>query len=222
MARPCAQPHPEQTFFLLRHGRDPHHRCRCRRSRSIATRAADQGRTPLREEILARAEKARRSPRIPNRRPGPNRFQPGTASALDQKEGRSTPDGNPCRLLAHTGRRSPTWWTTWKATGQFGNTLFFYVVGDNGSAEGWPSGQYQYMGPSRACRNPRRSWQARYHRQRRVPTPAHLAGWAWAMTTTQWVKQVASHLGGTRNPLVVTWPRGSRTGGLREQFSPRQ
>ena len=32
-------------------------------------------------------------------------------------------------------------------------------------------------------------------------------GWAWAMNTPfQWGKQVASHFGGTRNPMVVSWP----------------
>jgi hypothetical protein len=46
-------------------------------------------------------------------------------------------------------------------------------------------------------------------------------GWAWAMNTPfQWTKQVASHFGGTRNPMVVTWPRRIKDkGGLRSQFS---
>jgi arylsulfatase len=45
-------------------------------------------------------------------------------------------------------------------------------------------------------------------------------GWAWAMNTPfQWGKQVASHFGGTRNPLVVSWPaRIKGAGGLRTQF----
>ncbi|MCP4039932.1 MAG: sulfatase-like hydrolase/transferase, partial [bacterium] len=51
--------------------------------------------------------------------------------------------------------------------------------------------------------------------------PHYSAGWAWATNTPfQWVKQVASHLGGTRNPLVVSWPKKIREGGsLRTQFS---
>jgi arylsulfatase A-like enzyme len=33
------------------------------------------------------------------------------------------------------------------------------------------------------------------------------AGWAWAGNTPfQYMKQVASHLGGTRNPMAVSWP----------------
>ena len=44
--------------------------------------------------------------------------------------------------------------------------------------------------------------------------------WAWALDTPfQWTKQVASHFGGTRNALAVSWPRGiERGGGLRTQF----
>ena len=35
----------------------------------------------------------------------------------------------------------------------------------------------------------------------------------------QWNKQVASHFGGTRNPMVVSWPAKIKDkGGLRSQF----
>ena len=45
-------------------------------------------------------------------------------------------------------------------------------------------------------------------------------GWAWALDAPfQWMKQVASHFGGTRNALAVSWPRGMEArGGLRSQF----
>ena len=51
--------------------------------------------------------------------------------------------------------------------------------------------------------------------------PHYGAAWAWAGNTPfQWGKQVGSHLGGTRNPLVVHWPeRIHDTGGLRSQFT---
>ncbi len=45
--------------------------------------------------------------------------------------------------------------------------------------------------------------------------PHYSAAWAWAGNTPfQWGKQVGSHLGGTRNPLVVHWPErvAARTG----------
>ncbi len=45
-------------------------------------------------------------------------------------------------------------------------------------------------------------------------------GWAWAMNAPfQWTKQVASHFGGTRNPMVVHWPKGIKAKGeTRNQF----
>ena len=46
------------------------------------------------------------------------------------------------------------------------------------------------------------------------------AAWAHAMDTPfQWTKQVASHFGGTRNPMIVSWPARIRDkGGVRGQF----
>ncbi len=46
------------------------------------------------------------------------------------------------------------------------------------------------------------------------------AGWAWAMNTPfQWTKQIASHLGGVRNPLAISWPaRIKDKGAVRAQF----
>ena len=46
------------------------------------------------------------------------------------------------------------------------------------------------------------------------------AQWAWAMNTPfQYAKAVASHFGGTRNPLIISWPaRIKDKGGLRTQF----
>ena len=54
------------------------------------------------------------------------------------------------------------------------------------------------------------------------PTYNHYpVGWAHAMDTPfQWTKQVASHFGGTRNGLVISWPkRIKQTGEVRSQFS---
>jgi arylsulfatase len=52
-------------------------------------------------------------------------------------------------------------------------------------------------------------------------TNPHMAvGWAWAFDTPfKWTKQVASHFGGTRQGLVISWPaRIKDAGGLRSQF----
>ena len=48
-------------------------------------------------------------------------------------------------------------------------------------------------------------------------------GWAHAMDTPfQWTKQIASHFGGTRNGLVISWPKRIKArASMRPQFSPR-
>lgn len=51
--------------------------------------------------------------------------------------------------------------------------------------------------------------------------PHYSCAWAWAGNTPfQWGKQVASHLGGTRNPMVISWPKGIQDkGSVRSQFT---
>ena len=97
------------------------------------------------------------------------------------------------------------------------------MVGDNGSsAEGGLHGSINYMGALQGLREPLEARLAKLDAIGGEETyPQYPAGWAWALTAPfQWVKQVASHLGGTRNPLVVSWPLGiPEKGGLRSQFS---
>jgi arylsulfatase len=54
-----------------------------------------------------------------------------------------------------------------------------------------------------------------------VMEPHFACAWAWAGNTPfQWGKQVASHFGGTRNPMVIAWPNHIKDkGGLRSQFA---
>lgn len=104
------------------------------------------------------------------------------------------------------------------------NTLVIYIVGDNGSsAEGGFDGTLNEMAFFNA-------YQFKYEEMLphidELGTEKHFnhfpAGWAWAMDTPfQWTKQVASHLGGTRNPMIVKWPaRVKRGKAVRSQFTP--
>ena len=54
----------------------------------------------------------------------------------------------------------------------------------------------------------------------RTTEPHYPVGWAWAGNAPfQWGKRIASHLGGTRDPMVVSWPRRIKdAGGVRYQF----
>jgi arylsulfatase len=51
--------------------------------------------------------------------------------------------------------------------------------------------------------------------------PAHGGGWAWAFDTPfKWTKQVASHFGGTRQGMAISWPGTSRTSAAFATSSP--
>jgi len=102
------------------------------------------------------------------------------------------------------------------------NTIFIYIAGDNGSsAEGGIEGSINenlfFNGFSE-------KWQDNLKYIDELGGPKHFnhfpAAWAHAMDTPfQWTKQVASHFGGTRNPMIVSWPtRIKDRGGLRQQF----
>jgi arylsulfatase len=104
------------------------------------------------------------------------------------------------------------------------DTLVFFIVGDNGaSAEGTVNGCFNEM--------------ATLNGMGSIETPEFLmskmdefggpraynhyaVGWAHAMDTPyQWTKQVASHWGGTRNGMIVHWPKGiTAKGEIRSQF----
>jgi arylsulfatase len=96
------------------------------------------------------------------------------------------------------------------ATGQLDNTLIFYIVGDNGtSAEGGMSGLYNEMTYFNSQRETVEDIMKHYDELGGPSTYPHFAaGWAIAGDTPfAWTKQVPSDYGGTRNGMVVHWPK---------------
>jgi arylsulfatase len=126
-------------------------------------------------------------------------------------------------FLAHTDAQVGKLIDTLKANGEFDNTLFFYIVGDNGgSGEGGLSGSGSYMGAIQGMPETDAIRLAGIDAMGGPGTyPHYAAGWAWALNAPmQWMKTVASHLGATRNGMVVSWPKGiSAPAGIRSQFS---
>jgi len=108
-------------------------------------------------------------------------------------------------------------------TGQLDNTMIIFIEGDNGaSAEGGLQGNTnETVALSGQIDEPISELVGRLDELGGPMTYGHYpVGWAWAMDTPfQWTKQIASHFGGTRNGMVVSWPRGvADEGGLRSQF----
>jgi arylsulfatase A-like enzyme len=110
-----------------------------------------------------------------------------------------------------------------RAIGELDNTIFFYIVGDNGSsAEGGPEGTYNEMMALNGIIGKADQMMEHIDDWGGPTTYPHFAiGWAWAGDTPfQWTKQVASHFGGTRNGMVLHWPKGIKAKGeIRSQFS---
>jgi arylsulfatase len=107
-----------------------------------------------------------------------------------------------------------------KATGQYENTLIIYLQGDNGASMDSRRGAVQELQsligvePTEAEliasseQNGTRSSYSNYN-----------SAWAWAQNAPfPWGKQIASHLGGLRDGLVISWPSRIKASGLRSQF----
>ena len=102
------------------------------------------------------------------------------------------------------------------------NTLIIYIAGDNGSsAEGGLEGS---LNENLFFNGITEKWQDNLKVIDELGGPRHFnhfpSAWAHAMNTPfQWTKQVASHFGGTRNPMILSWPaRIKDHGELRDQF----
>ena len=107
--------------------------------------------------------------------------------------------------------------------GKLDNTLIIYISGDNGTSaegtlEGTPNQMTAYNGildlPEVELMRYYESWGS-------DATYPHMSvAWSWAFDTPfKWTKQVASHFGGTRQGMVVSWPGHIKdAGGIRTQF----
>ena len=113
--------------------------------------------------------------------------------------------------------------------GELDNTLVIYIFGDNGaSLEGTLTGSFNELTMQNGIAltaGQQLSLIEQYGGLDAWGTdafaPHYATAWAWAGNTPfQWGKQCASHLGGTRNPMAVSWPaRIKDAGGLRTQFT---
>jgi arylsulfatase A-like enzyme/uncharacterized membrane protein len=113
--------------------------------------------------------------------------------------------------------------------GDLDDTLILYIWGDNGaSLEGTTTGSFNEMTFLNGVDIPPDRQLELIDKYGGIEawgndhTAPHIAAaWAWAGNTPfQWGKQMASHLGGTRNPMVVAWPeRIKASGDMRSQFT---
>ncbi len=112
--------------------------------------------------------------------------------------------------------------------GELDNTLIIYIWGDNGaSMEGTTTGSFNETTFFNGLVLNAEEQLALIEKfggleglggERSAPHFA--AAWAHAQNTPfQWGKQMASHLGGDRDPMVMAWPNRIKSGGVRSQFT---
>ena len=107
--------------------------------------------------------------------------------------------------------------------GKLDNTLVIYISGDNGSSaegqmNGTPNEVAMFNGVDVPVEDQLKYFYDAWGTDR---TYNHMAiGWTWAFDTPfTWTKQIASHLGGVRQGMCVSWPgHVTDAGGIRNQF----
>ncbi len=110
-----------------------------------------------------------------------------------------------------------------RQAGQLDNTMVILIAGDNGaSLEGGLKGTDNLPAAINGMDVPA-SEIAKHLDDLGGPStePHYPVGWAWAGNTPfQWGKRIGSHLGGTRDPMVISWPGHiEHPGGTRAQFT---
>jgi arylsulfatase len=108
--------------------------------------------------------------------------------------------------------------------GKLDNTLIIYIAGDNGnSAEGTMNGTPNEVATFNGVDVPVEA-QLKYFYDvwGSDKTYNHMAvPWTWAFDTPfSWTKQIASHWGGVRQGMAISWPKVIKDkGGIRNQFT---
>jgi arylsulfatase A-like enzyme len=107
--------------------------------------------------------------------------------------------------------------------GKLDNTLIIYIEGDNGTSSegtlvGTPNEVAMFNGAVVPVEDQLKSFYDVWGTDR---TYNHMAvPWAWAFDTPfSWTKQIASHFGGVRQGMAISWPKViTDKGGIRHQF----
>ncbi len=176
----------------------------------------------LREETFARQKKMGIIPADAKLTPRPKEIPAWDDMTADQKRLFERQMETFAGFAAHTDHEVGRLVAQLENIGAMENTLFFYIVGDNGSsAEGGPEGTYNEMMALNGIVGKAEQMMDHIDNWGDPTTFPHFAiGWAWAGNTPfQWTKQVASHFGGTRNGMVIHWPKNIKAKGeIRSQL----
>jgi arylsulfatase len=183
----------------------------------------DQGWDKVREETLARQKKLGVVPQNAQLTKRPEQIPAWDSLSADQRRLYARMMEVYAGALSHADYNIGRLLDAVEQSGQLDNTLIIFMMGDNGaSAEGSLQGTTNEVAINANSVQEDLPFLLSMIDELGGPhTYNHYpVGWAHAMDTPmQWTKQVASHFGGTRNGMVISWlARIKDKGGLRSQF----
>jgi arylsulfatase len=198
----------------------PHHAPRAYRDKYRGR--FDAGWDAYREETFARQKKLGVIPANAKLTPRPKEIPAWADQSAEAKKVYGRLMENYSGYLEHTDAQIGRVVDAVAAGGEMDNTLIIYIVGDNGaSAEGGLEGTVNEVASLNGLQLGLPGLLAKFDQIGGPETEPHVpVAWAWAADAPfQWTKQIASHFGGTCNPVVMQWPkRITDKGGLRSQF----
>ena len=182
----------------------------------------DDGWDVYREETFERQKKMGIIPTDTKLTPRPESLQAWDSLPDDEKKVYARMMEVFAAFTAHTDNEVGRLLDTIEDMGQADNTIVIYMAGDNGSsAEGGLNGLLNEMTFFNGIPEP---LDMKLQAVNTLGSAKHYnhfpAAWAHAMDTPfQWTKQIASHFGGTRNGVAISWPsRIKANGEIRDQF----
>src|SRR5688572_30749870 len=182
----------------------------------------DQGWDKVREETLERQKRLGVVPANTKLGPKPKDIKDWDTLSADEKKLFTRQMETYAGFSEHTDNEIGRLYSAVEEVGQADNTLFIYIVGDNGaSAEGQMNGAYNEMSFFNGAPESTADMLKHYDEWGSESTYPHFpAGWAVALNAPfTYTKQVASDFGGTRNGMVIHWPNGIKAKGeVRTQF----
>jgi arylsulfatase len=180
----------------------------------------DQGWDKLREETFARQKQQGVIPANAVLTPRPPELPAWDSLPADQKKLLARQAEISAAYLAYTDYQIGRVLNTIGEEGQADNTVVFYIVGDNGAAL-----NANLLGNDALdATGKAQSTDERLKLLNDLGGPRfdnlYGAAWGWADNTPfQYGKGSPAYLGGVRNPLVISWPKGIKDkGAIRSQF----
>ncbi len=183
----------------------------------------DQGWDKMREETLARQIKMGIVPPGTRLAPKPPAIRDWNTLSADEKRLFTRQAEVFAAFVEYTDHEIGRMLKAFDDVGQADNTLVVYIAGDNGtSGEGGQSGMFNEYTYFNGVQETVAQMLPKIEQWGGPETYPHMAsGWAVGFDAPfGWMKQVPSDFGGTRNGMVMSWPKGIKAqNGIRPQFS---